>query len=119
MARRPPRPPGSEDSLLDTLRRYEQEGFTGQFAARPGGRLKCLSCQSEVDARSASLLALRRLEGASDPGDMMAVAALECPRCSAKGTLVAHFGADASREEALVLKALHDERGSSGIPAGL
>ena len=46
---------------------------------------------------------IRRLEGASDPDDMLAVVALECPVCSMKGTIVLHFGPEASAEELDVL----------------
>ena len=46
---------------------------------------------------------LRRTEGASDPDDMAAIAAVVCPHCGPKGTLVLQYGAEATPEENEVL----------------
>lgn len=108
-----------EETLMGVLRRYEREGFTAQFSARPGGQLLCLSCQHRADAREVPLLALHRLEGVSDPGDMAVVAALQCPNCNAKGTLAMAYGAHQSPEEAKVLRRFQDLRGETGIHPGV
>ena len=39
---------------------------------------------------------------------MVAVAALRCPRCGAKGTAALKYGAEATPEEAEVLRLLDD-----------
>jgi hypothetical protein len=108
-----------EETLTGVLARYEKQGFKGQFSARPGGQLLCLSCQHRADARQVRLLALHRLEGVSDPGDMSAVAALECPNCGVRGTLALAFGSSASPEEHTVLRRFIDERGATGIHPGV
>ena len=49
---------------------------------------------------------MTRLEGASDPADQLIVVPLACPVCGARGTFVAHYGPEASLEEADVLAVL-------------
>jgi hypothetical protein len=64
-------------------------------------------------------LALHRLEGASDPGDEIAVAAVECPACEERGTLALAFGSSAPIEDKLVLSLLDDRREESVVEIGL
>jgi hypothetical protein len=59
---------------------------------------------------------LRRMEGASDPADMMAVVALECGVCGASGTMVLGYGPTASDVDSDVLRALQDGRAEGGLP---
>jgi hypothetical protein len=49
---------------------------------------------------------MRRLEGASDPADMLAVFALTCPRCGTAGTLTLNYGPETTPGEVTVLQAL-------------
>ena len=107
------------DSLAEVVRRYEAHGFPSQFAARPGGNVRCLSCRRDHPARWVRLLALHRLEGDSDPGDEVAVAALECPACEERGTLALAFGPAAPIEDKLVLALLDDKRGPAVAELGL
>jgi hypothetical protein len=93
-------------TILDVLRAFEQQGFTGQFAAREGGRVECLSCRRRSPAAEIELRQLRRLEGASDPDDMLALAALLCPLCGARGTLVLTYGPSAPDDDAAVLRGI-------------
>lgn len=111
--------PGSEETLQAVLARYGREGFAGQFGARPAGQLRCFTCGRDLDPAGVRLHALHRLEGASDPGDEMAVAALECPACGAKGTVALSYGPTSSQEDAVVLKALRDRRSAASIPPGV
>ena len=108
-----------EETLVDVVARYEAKGFKGQFSSRPGGRVLCATCRKESEAGTVSLVALHRLEGVSDPGEEMAVVALECPKCQAKGTLALTFGPGASPEDGVVLQQLPDDRGSTGIRPGI
>ena len=73
---------------------------------RGGARLECSTCHESFDVAEARVDALRRLEGASDPDDMLAVAALECPECAARGTVVLGYGPVASAEDSAALAAL-------------
>ncbi|MDQ6927729.1 MAG: hypothetical protein M3159_03595 [Actinomycetota bacterium] len=85
---------------------FEAAGFRGQMAARPGGRLVCFVCHREFDAGDADLVAMRRTEGASDPGDMVAVVAIRCPHCGSKATAVLGFGPESDEDDAEVLRRL-------------
>ena len=84
--------------------------FTGQFAARPNGRVECFHCHHVMEAAAIDLYALRRLEGASDPDDMLAVLALTCTKCGTKGTVVVNYGPEATIEDAELLLAVDDKR---------
>ena len=107
-------PGATPDTLAEAMQRYEGLGFRGQFAVRGGGRLHCLSCGRELAARQMHLQAMHRLEGASDPDEEAAVAALECGSCGTKGTVVLSFGPAGSLDDRQVLAALDDRRNSEG-----
>ncbi len=94
------------ETLLDVLGRYTDMGWSSQFAARPRGVVECESCRNSVAAVDVPVLELRRLEGASDPDDMLAVVAIECPRCGLRGSLVLNYGPTATEEDASVLLGL-------------
>lgn len=101
------------------LGRFADEGYSDQMAAREGGRIMCFACREESDAVEVTVTALRRLEGASDPDDMLAVAALVCPHCDAHGVVVLKFGPDAPPEDSDALLALDDARSGTGTkPTG-
>jgi hypothetical protein len=97
-------------TISEVLALLEGDGFTGQFRVLDGGRLQCLTCRHELDASDVELERLERLEGPTDPADMVAVAALRCPNCSTRGTVVLTYGPEASLEDSDVLVALDDER---------
>ena len=93
-------------TILDVVGAFERAGFVGQFAIHEGGEIECLTCKHRFDAANATVDGFRRLEGASDPDDMLAVAALTCPRCGARGTLIVNYGPVASEDDSLVLARL-------------
>jgi hypothetical protein len=101
----------------EALAQYEAEGYRGQFSAQDGAQVMCYTCHEPSPARVVMLTALIRTEGASDPDDMTAVAAVTCPRCGAKGTLVLRYGATAPVEHDEVLRALEDRRTAAGVDA--
>jgi hypothetical protein len=90
-------------TLMDVLSAFEAKGYRGQFVARDGGTVECLSCHTRIPTTDLRADALRRLEGASDPAEMLAVVAVHCPNCDSDGTLVLNYGpeAPASDDEAL------------------
>jgi hypothetical protein len=104
--------PSDNTTLTEVLARYEGEGFTSQFAARPGGEIHCFTCGQDHDPARVELVSLRRLEGASDPDDMLAIAALRCPNCGARGTAVLGYGPDSAPEDGELLIRLEDVRGA-------
>lgn len=103
-------------TVTEVLERYAAEGFVSSYSTVAGARLRCDTCGNEVEAASTTLHSMRRMEGASDPADMLAIAAVICPSCSARGTIVLGFGPAASDEDGDVLLALRDRRGSGDLP---
>ena len=104
-------------TLVEVIRRFEAEGYEGQFTPVEGASLRCSGCRETVDACDAELGLLRRTEGASDPADMVAVAGLTCPACGARGTVALKYGPEAPPEEADVLAALEGKAGPATPPA--
>lgn len=109
--------PSDETTLTAVLSSYETAGFDAQLAATDDGQVHCYSCGVSADPAQVELHSLRRLEGASDPSDMLAVAAVICPACDVRGVLVLSFGPDSTRGEADVLVALEDRRADDILPA--
>ena len=67
-------------------------------------------------ADAVAMSSLRRLEGASDPSDMLAVVAITCPACAARGTVILGYGPMATQQDADVLQGLRDHRGDAEAP---
>jgi hypothetical protein len=111
--------PSDNTTLSDVLARYDEAGFRGQFAARAGGVVHCYACGTDHDPAAVELVSLRRLEGASDPDDMLAIAALRCPACGSRGTAVLGYGPDSAVEDGELLIRLEDMRGAENpaVPA--
>jgi hypothetical protein len=106
--------PSDYTTLVEVLDAYRRDGWDGDVTVTEDGRLRCGACRHEVDPAEVILDSLRRLEGASDPDDMLAVLAVTCPGCGAKGTAVVHFGPGATEAESAVLLALEDRRDGRG-----
>jgi hypothetical protein len=101
------------ETLADVLARDERDGYTGQFRAVEAGQVQCLTCRQVFSALTVQIERLDRLEGASDPADMIAVVALRCPRCDTRGTAVLNYGPEADQnDDAEVLVDLEDDRSS-------
>lgn len=110
-----PPAPGDPETLLDVLAEFADAGWTDSFSVEPPDRVRCGPCRIAVDPTQLEVHALRRLEGASDPADMLAVAAVTCVGCDAHGVLVLGYGPEASQEDAAVLFALEDRRAARDV----
>lgn len=99
-----------ERSLLGILETLRDDGYTGEFHARPGGLVECGHCHAPHPANALELHRLERLEGDSDPAEMLAVCAVACPSCGTRGTLVLTFGPESTREDDEVMELLDDAR---------
>jgi hypothetical protein len=97
-------------SLIGILATFHDEGFTNDFYSRPAGMVECGQCRLLHRADTLELHQLERLEGDSDPSEMLAVCAVACPNCGTRGTLVLTFGPEATREDDEVLELLDDAR---------
>jgi hypothetical protein len=105
-----PQDPRGLDEILADL---AADGFASSMTALAGGDVRCGECGQASPAGDFAVDGLRRTEGASDPGDMSAVVALTCPRCSARGTAVLRFGPEAGEADDDVLAALDRPSGSA------
>lgn len=97
------------DEFLDD---YKRAGYPGSFDILDSGQVQCQTCGSTAEAARFRLLSLRRVEGVSDPDDMAAVGALECPYCSARGTASLCYGPRCPPGHAEALRGLQDDRRS-------
>jgi hypothetical protein len=88
--------PSDHTTLSAVLDDYTAAGYGGQFEVTSESAIMCASCGRESAPAEFAMAGLRRLEGASDPDDMLSVIAVSCPRCDARGTLVLGFGPNAS-----------------------
>jgi len=104
--------PSDNTTLLDVLERYNAGGFTGQFGVTDDAGLRCFTCRETIRPEEVELVSLRRMEGASDPADEIAIAALRCPKCGAPGTITLGYGPDSAVEEGELLLRLDDLRGA-------
>lgn len=110
--------PSDLTTLTAVLAGYRADGFDGDFFAEEGGRVRCGRCATVMNAALLDMVSMRRLEGASDPADMVAVVATYCRSCEVKGTLVLGFGPMASEADADVMLALNDRRSDDSMPPG-
>jgi hypothetical protein len=94
--------PSDNTTLVAVLNSLEGQGFTAQLIAADQSSIQCGACDETSPATDFSVDATRRLEGASDPDDMMTVIGARCPRCGAAGTLVLGYGPNASEEDAAI-----------------
>ncbi len=106
-------PEENDRTIVEVLAGLEAAGYRGQFVPRGDATVECVTCRKRSRADATIFRELRRLEGASDPSDMVAVAGLQCPHCGTLGTVVLSYGPESSAEDATVLSALEDCRDRS------
>ncbi len=97
--------PQDAETLGEVLAALEAEGFGQSFVPREGGTVRIPSSGAEVDVGALRVASVHRLEGASDPDDMVLVAAVEAPG-GERGTLVLGYGPNASATDGDTLLAL-------------
>jgi hypothetical protein len=96
--------------LADVLAAADADGFELEFDTAeppaPVDHLRCPSCGADRPASTFVRVWSRRLEGASDPADMLHVSALRCPVCGASGVFISPFGPGATERQGAVLTTL-------------
>ena len=102
-------------TIADALREFESRGYIGQFIILKDGQVECTKCEAVHRPAKVPLEAMRRIEGVSDPADMVFVGALRCPSCGSTGTATIKYGPSAGPEDAAVLRGLDDHRMSSAL----
>lgn len=97
-------------TITDALAEFEMRGYVGQFSVAKDGHLECTGCGGHCAPKDVALEAMRRVEGASDPADMVFIGALRCESCGHAGTTVLTYGTNAPPAEAEILRFLDDKR---------
>lgn len=98
-----PGAPSDFDTLTGVLATFADDGFDGEADALEGGSIRWRRCRHEAPAGEAGIEGIRRMEGASDPADMLAVVAVTCPVCADRAALVVNYGPTAGPADADVL----------------
>lgn len=93
-------------TLVEVLAELSGLGYTTEFFVHADGRLCCRVCGVCAEPGTVKVESLRRLEGASDPGDMAAVLAVQCHVCGGRGLAVVRYGPEAGPGEAAFLSGL-------------
>jgi hypothetical protein len=112
-----PSTPQGSDTLLDVLNEAAEAGFGSQFIARSDSLVECVACGASSPTSAFEVDGYRRLEGVSDPAEMLLVAWLRCPRCGVHGTLTLGYGPNASEADVSILHGfdLHGADPSPGL----
>jgi hypothetical protein len=100
----------TDRTLIEVLDDLREEGFTQDVQVTEDGRLCCRKCGHCVAAEDMELLTLRRVEGASDPGDEAAVLGLRCGGCGELGVAIVRYGPEAGPGDVIVLQHVNDRR---------
>lgn len=100
--------PDGTTSASGVLRSLSEEGFDASFTPleEPPGSVRCGTCGQASPAGSFEVADERRLEGASDPDDMVLIVAATCPACGARGAMVLAYGPEASAADSDVVAAM-------------
>jgi hypothetical protein len=102
--------PNDNTTLTEVIDGYVASGAEGHFTPMAGAMIECASCGSSLDAGRFPMLSLRRMEGASDPDDLLSVMMTRCPVCGTEGTLVLGYGPTATAEDQDIQMAITDRR---------
>ena len=95
------------DTTLEILDVLRSEGVSAQFV--PGQEpktIRCTVCGSSSAADAFETIGDRRLEGTSDPDDMVLIVAARCPVCHISGSIVLAYGPEASDTDSDLVMAL-------------
>lgn len=99
-------PAQGASTLTEVLREASDRGYDATFVTVGDGRVRCGHCNTEMPVSTVHVDDIHRLEGASDPADMMLVASLRCPSCDHGGTLTLGYGPNAEGDDIAVLRGL-------------
>ena len=101
-----PSPYPADTSLKATLDELAAAGYAASLAiVGDDGELACSSCTTTSPADTVRFEERRRIEGASDPGEMSNVLAARCPRCGEPGVVICRYGPEAGPGDSAVLQA--------------
>lgn len=98
--------PSDNTTMNEVLNALGDIGFTASFTAQDDALLHCDHCGVTTEAASFEVVDTRRLEGASDPDDLVMLVAALCPSCGSGGNVVLGYGVNATSQDADIAAAL-------------
>lgn len=98
--------PSDNTTMTEVLNALRDIGFTASFTGQDDALLRCDHCGVTAAAASFDVNDTRRLEGASDPDDLVTLVAARCPSCGSGGTVVLGYGVNATSQDADIAAAL-------------
>jgi hypothetical protein len=99
-------------TLVEVIEGLRAAGYDGSFVVDDDGAAHCRACAAVMQGPALLLDGIRRVEGASDPGDMAAVLAVRCRSCGRRGSIVTRYGPEAGPGDTALLLAIEDNRGA-------
>lgn len=109
-----PQPPtgatAGASSLDEVLVAARRQGATTDMSPTGAGSIRCGGCGSISRPDEVGREWVHRLEGSSDPDELLSASAIRCPRCDRVGVLVLPFGPLADEVEADIARRLPDPR---------
>ena len=103
--------PSDNTTLQAVLEAYAAEGFEDAYDIGEDGLLTHVATGKAEDLDDLEVVQFRRLEGASDPADMMLVVAVRSRHGGRQGVVITPYGPNASAGEADVLARWQGELG--------
>jgi hypothetical protein len=97
-------------TLLSVLAEAAEAGFSDQIMVTDEGELRCTKCDTTVAVADFEVEGFQRLEGASDPSDMLIVIWGTCAGCGRGGVATIGYGPNAGPADSKVLDALDLDR---------
>jgi hypothetical protein len=101
-------------TLLDALNAAAAEGFVHQFMIDQTGEIRCVSGEHRIKPDEITPVRWWRLEGPTDPDDMLMVTSFSCPRCGVRGSITLAYGPHASATDMAVATSLQTSRATAG-----
>lgn len=93
-------------TLLEALAHAAHDGFTANFISQAESKIRCRACNHTFATGAVQIDGYERLEGASNPADMLLVVRAGCPSCSERGVMTLGYGPSATKTDADVLARL-------------
>lgn len=97
--------PSGASTLRETLASLDRRGFGVQFVVDPSG-LRCGHCGATTSFAEWDVAGSQRLEGASDPADMLIVVWGTCSVCDRGGAATIGYGPNAGDHDVAALNGI-------------
>lgn len=109
---------GASPSLSEILTAADHHGADTNMSPTPDGMIRCSGCGTTSRPEDVTRDWVHRLEGTSDPDELLSASAIRCPRCGRTGVLVLPFGPLADEVEARIARTLPAPLNADMAPLG-